>query len=76
MDLEEFRRQLNKQQRKIIAQVERETGEKVPAHLKKEYTLEETKQILQMGAGLPPNHFLFDDTEFKTAQEMYKMSMK
>lgn len=76
MDLEEFRRQLNKQQRKIIAQVERETGQKIPAHLKKEYTLEETEQILQLVASLPPNHFLFDDNEFKTAQELYKISAK
>lgn len=76
MDIKEFCRELNKQQEKIIAQVERETGQKVPKHLKKKYTVEEAEQILQLVATLPPNHFLFDDTEFKTAQEMYKMSLE
>lgn len=76
MDIKEFCRELNKQQEKIIAQVERETGQKVPKHLKKKYTVEEAEQILQLVATLPPDHFLFDDTEFKTAQEMYKMSLE
>ena len=76
MDLERFCRELNKQQQKLIEQMERETGQKVPKHLKKKYTLEEAAQVLQLVATLPPNHFLFDDTEFKTAQELYKMSMK
>lgn len=76
MDIKEFCRELNKQHKKIIAQVERETGQKVPKHLKKKYTVEEAEQILQLVATLPPDHFLFDDTEFKTAQEMYKMSLE
>lgn len=76
MDIKKFCRELNKQQRKIIAQVERETGQKVPDNLKKSYTLEETEEILRMVAMLPPDHFLFDDTEFKTAQELYKISAK
>ena len=76
MDIEKFCRELNKQQRKLIKQVERETGQKVPDELKKTYTLEEAAEVLRFVATLPPNHFLFDDTEFKTAQELYKMSAK
>ncbi len=76
MDLERFCRELNKQQQKLIAQVERETGQKVPEHLKKKYTLEEAAQVLQFVATLPPDHFLFDDKDFNTAQELYKMSTK
>lgn len=74
MDINEFCRKLNEQHRKIIAQVEHETGQKIPKHLKKEYSPEEALQVLQLVSTLPPNHFLFDDTEFETARELYKMS--
>ena len=76
MDIERFCRELNKQQRKLIAQVERETWQKVPEEMKKAYTIEEAKEVLKLVATFPPDHFLFDDTEFKTAQELYKMSTK
>ena len=56
--------------------MERETGQKVPEHLKKKYTVEEAAQVLQLVATLPPDHFLFDDKDFNTAQELYKMSTK
>ena len=76
MDIKKFCRELNKQQRKLIAQVERETGQKVPEEMKKAYTLEEAEEVLKLVATFPPNHFLFNDTEFKTAQELYKISAK
>lgn len=74
MDINEFCRELNKQTQEIMAQVERETGQKIPEHLKREYTPEEALQVLQLVATFPPDHFLFNDTKFKTARELYKMS--